>query len=203
MTRIIICRHGNTFDKGDVVTRVGARTDLPLSLSGLEQSAALSKHFDPKQSGFNFSEAYCSALQRTHRTGSIILTSNHLCKALKILDFLTEIDYGVDENKAESHVIARLGQDALTLWDEKAVPPDGWNVDPDAIIKAWKAFFNDYKEDKGDVLVVTSNGIARFVLDAVDDITTEAPRKLRTAAYGIVKITNGHSTVTAWDIRAA
>ncbi|MBR9836035.1 MAG: histidine phosphatase family protein, partial [Alphaproteobacteria bacterium] len=26
---VYIVRHGNTFDKGDTVTRVGARTDLP------------------------------------------------------------------------------------------------------------------------------------------------------------------------------
>ena len=44
--------------------------------------------------------------------------------------------------------------------------------------------------------------IARFALDAVDEITTDAPRKLRTAAYGIIEIENGHSKLTAWDIRA-
>ncbi|MFZ4686424.1 MAG: histidine phosphatase family protein [Hyphomonadaceae bacterium] len=37
-TRIFIVRHGNTFDKGDVVTRVGGRTDLPLSTSGSAQA---------------------------------------------------------------------------------------------------------------------------------------------------------------------
>ena len=41
MTDIYIVRHGNTFDKGDVVTRVGARTDLPLSRSGFAQAEAL------------------------------------------------------------------------------------------------------------------------------------------------------------------
>ncbi len=29
-TKIIITRHGHTFAKGDVITRVGARTDLDL-----------------------------------------------------------------------------------------------------------------------------------------------------------------------------
>ena len=28
MTRLLIARHGNTFDKGDVLLRVGKRTDL-------------------------------------------------------------------------------------------------------------------------------------------------------------------------------
>ena len=42
---IYIVRHGNTFDKGDVVTRVGARTDLGLSSSGQTQAEALAIHF--------------------------------------------------------------------------------------------------------------------------------------------------------------
>jgi len=203
MTRIVICRHGNTFDKGDIVTRVGARTDLPLSTSGLSQSQALAAHFSPEASGIKFTQAFCSVLQRTHHTGDVIVTSIHSVTELKILDFLTEIDYGVDENKPEDEVVDRLGQDALTLWDEKAIPPKGWKVDPKAITQAWKSFLRGFSNDEGDILVVTSNGIARFALDAVDEIATDAPRKLRTAAYGIIEIENGHSKLTAWDVRAA
>ena len=64
MGRIIVCRHGNTFDKGDGVTRVGGRTDLPLSTSGEAQAAALAEHF----AGTRFAAAYCSSLQRTRAT---------------------------------------------------------------------------------------------------------------------------------------
>ena len=202
MMRIIICRHGNTFDKGDVVTRVGARTDLSLSQSGMAQANALAAHFSSSALDFAFSEAYCSPLQRTQQTGEAILTSKHDAKNLTSLGFLTEIDYGIDENVAEFDVVARLGQDAIRQWDEKAIPPDGWKVDPEAIIGAWKSFFEKYKAHSGDILVVTSNGIARFALDAVDEIATDAPRKLRTAAYGVIEIENGVSKVTAWDTRA-
>ena len=37
-TRLIIARHGNTFDAGDIPTRVGRRTDLPLVASGEAQA---------------------------------------------------------------------------------------------------------------------------------------------------------------------
>ena len=203
MTRIVICRHGNTFDKGDVVTRVGAWTDLPLSISGIDQARGLAKHFKSETSGFNFELAYCSSLLRTYQTADFILTSGHKVKSLTILDFLTEIDYGEDENKPEEDVVARVGHDAIKLWDEKAVPPEGWDVNPKALIQSWKSFFKQYQNQNCDILVMTSNGIARFALDAVDEIATDAPRKLRTAAYGIVDIENGHSKLTAWDIRAA
>lgn len=203
MTRIVICRHGNTFDKGDVITRVGARTDLPLSISGIAQAKALAAHFSPKTSGFHFGQAYCSSLLRTYQTADFILSLNHDVKDLKQLDFLTEIDYGIDENKPEQDVVSRLGQKAIDLWDEKAVPPQGWKVDPPAIIQSWSAFLDEKKDEGGDILVMTSNGIARFALDAVDEIATDAPRKLRTAAYGIIEIDNGHAKLTAWDLRAA
>ena len=197
--RIVICRHGNTFDKGDVVTRVGARTDLPLSKSGRAQAQQLAEHFSV--SNFVFSEAFCSPLKRTQQTAKSILTSKHHANKLTSLDFLTEIDYGIDENIAEVDVVFRLGQEAIDKWDEEAIPPSGWVVQPNEIIKAWKQFFENHKTSSGDVLVVTSNGIARFALDAVDEIATDAPRKLRTAAYGIIEIRDGVSRVMVWDKR--
>ena len=69
MTRIVICRHGNTFDKGDVVTRVGARTDLPLSSSGRAQAEILAAEL----SEYNFTHAYCSPLMRTQQTAMAII----------------------------------------------------------------------------------------------------------------------------------
>ena len=72
MTDIYIVRHGNTFDKGDVVTRVGARTDLPLSSSGRAQAEKLAAHFR-EVAPQGFSAAYCSPLQRTRQTAETIL----------------------------------------------------------------------------------------------------------------------------------
>jgi broad specificity phosphatase PhoE len=45
MARLFVVRHGNTFDAGDVITRVGGRTDLPLSASGKAQAEKLAAHF--------------------------------------------------------------------------------------------------------------------------------------------------------------
>ena len=201
MTRLIIARHGNTFDKGDIITRCGARTDLPLSISGVDQARGLAAYFSPHSSGFNFKLGFCSPLLRTYQTADFILTEGHSVKSLTTLEFLTEIDYGVDENKPEDEVVARLGQDAITLWDEKAIPPQGWDVEPEKLIESWKDFLSEHQNHDGDILVITSNGIARFALDAVDEIVTDAPRKLRTAAYGIIEIKNGHTKITAWDRR--
>lgn len=196
MTRIVICRHGNTFDKGDVVTRVGARTDLPLSSSGREQAKKLAADL----SKYNFAHAYCSPLIRTRQTAVAIIKPE---TSLETLEFLTEIDYGVDENKAETEVVARLGQDMIDLWDLDAIVPDGWHVDPEAIIHAWEVFFDAQRGKDEDILLVTSNGIARFVLDVISNPNADLPRKLRTAAYGEIDLSTDKIDLKFWDKRAA
>ncbi len=137
MTDIYIVRHGNTFDKGDTITRVGARTDLPLSSSGQTQAEALALHFVALVPD-GFRAAYCSALQRTRQTAEAILAVRDVRPPLETLEFLREVDYGVDENQPEDAVVARLGEAALAAWDEEAVPPPGWDVDPEGLERAWR-----------------------------------------------------------------
>lgn len=195
MTRIIICRHGNTFDKDEVVTRVGARTDLALSSSGREQVQALAQDL----SAYNFAKAYCSPLMRTQQTAMAIISPE---TPLETLEFLTEIDYGIDENKPEEDVVARLGQDMIDLWDLEAIVPDGWIVNPEKLIYDWAKFFKEQRGQKQDILVVTSNGVARFVLDVITSPTLDIPRKLRTAAYGLIELDADKIELKFWDKRA-
>jgi probable phosphoglycerate mutase len=200
-TRIIICRHGNTFDRGDVITRVGARTDMPLSKSGQTQADRLHSLFHPDNSPYRFDRAFCSDLRRTRETALKILKNTHPAK-LSERGFLKEIDYGIDEDRPEDEVLKRLGQQAILDWDTKAIVPTGWQVDPHKIRKNWRQFFNEMSETAGDVLVVTSNGIARFCLDVVDHIACETPPlKLATAAFGVVTCTSGKVGLEGWNLK--
>ncbi len=47
MMLLLLARHGNTFNKGDKVVWVGARTDLPLTAKGREQAQALGEALAP------------------------------------------------------------------------------------------------------------------------------------------------------------
>lgn len=198
MGRIIVCRHGNTFDKGDVVTRVGGRTDLPLSSSGRAQAEALAKHF----AGMRFVAAYCSSLRRTRETAEAILGADLESPALDVLPFLTEIDYGPDENVPEEAVVARIGEDALKAWEEDSIVPDGWRVDKEAIRAGWRALLVQAaaRPETDNILVVTSNGIARFLPDVVDAAPVGLQPKLKTGAWGEVEC-NGGSRIVAWNRR--
>lgn len=198
MARLFVVRHGNTFDKGDTVTRVGARTDLLLSVSGREQAQKLAAHF----AGTRFSAALCSPLTRTRQTARAILRERSDNPALLIAPFLTEIDYGPDENQPEEAVTARLGP-ALEAWDRDAAPPPGWLVDPAAIRAGWRALLARAAElpETATALIVTSNGIARFLPDVVDEVPANLDRKLKTGAWGELIVTPARSKLLTWNQR--
>lgn len=194
-SRLIIVRHGNTFDKGDVVTRVGGRTDLPLSVSGLAQAEALARHF----ASHVFATARSGPLKRTRETAAAILAAQANPPELLTDLFLREIDYGPDENRPEEDVIARIGKPALEAWERDFIPPPGWRVDPAAIIGNWQETFAELRDQPGDHLIVTSNGIARFALSAAGATGLEG--KLATAAWGVIALEGEEARVTEWNVR--
>ncbi len=201
MARLFVVRHGNTFDAGDVVTRVGGRTDLPLSNSGRGQAARLAAHFAKTA----FAAALASPLERTRATARTILSVRTDAPALLVRPFLREIDYGPDENQPEEAVVARLGEVALKAWDTDGIVPEGWLVDPAAIRDGWRALLAEIAAlpDDANVLVVTSNGTARFLPDVVDEKPAGLDRKLKTGAWGELFVAPAASRIVAWNLRPA
>jgi len=203
MTDIYIVRHGNTFDKGDVVTRVGARTDLPLSQSGFAQAAALAVHMAARVPA-GFERAYCSPLKRTRQTAEAILEQSVQAPELQTSEFLREVDYGPDENRPEDEVIARIGEAALHAWESDAFPPPGWLIDPAKVKQDWAALIQKLAASPPErpVLIVTSNGIARFVLDAVSRYEDRPDAiKLKTGAYGLIRAVGDEVALIDWNVR--
>ena len=108
-TKLIVVRHGNTFNKGDTILRVGSKTDLPLTATGVQQG---------RQAGLALKEMqlyptcfFSASLKRT------LETCNEISKVFEhrelpiISNFLLEFDYGPDEGKPESEVLKRLGNE--------------------------------------------------------------------------------------------
>lgn len=184
MTTLIIARHGNTFNPGDTVTYVGARTDLPLVDSGREQAKAIGRYL--KENAIIPDVVYASALKRAQETAKIAIKESGATNPVFTLDIFNEIDYGPDENKTKDEIIKRIGAEALKNWDENNVVPPGWNADPQIIIKNWRDFANQIRahDDNESVLVVTSNGIARFAPHLTG--TPALHSKLATGALGIL-----------------
>lgn len=193
MSRIWIVRHGNTFEPGETPRRIGARTDLPLVESGRDQAHALAAWFADE--GVRFDRVLASPLRRTSETAALIVGDS---VAIERCDWLAEIDHGPDENRPEPEVRARIGVAALDAWDSDAVPPPGWVVDAERRVRGWRALL---AEATGDVLVVTSNGAARFVFAVDSALVPPAQRKLRTGAFGLIEQSDRDWRLSCWDRR--
>ncbi|MBP7252096.1 MAG: histidine phosphatase family protein [Alphaproteobacteria bacterium] len=200
-TTLVIARHGNTFDPGDVIRRVGAHTDLPLSESGRQQAANLGKTLAAHKLIPDI--VFAAPLLRTKQTAELALAAVSCSAALQLQPQLTEIDYGPDEGKPETDVIARLGEKALRDWEEKHIVPNGWRIDPAALENMWEALAMRIRTDYADktVLCVTSNGIARFALNLAADSAEQNTPKLATSAYGVLKSVANGWRIESWNVR--
>lgn len=121
------------------------------------------------------------------------------------LEIFNEIDYGPDENLPEDAVIKRVGAKALKDWDEKAIVPQGWNFDPEKCINDWKNFADHIVSDRQScVMVVTSNGIARFaphLTGDFDGFARQHPLKISTGAACVLSHDAGRWHVIGWNVR--
>ncbi|KQN21243.1 phosphoglycerate mutase [Sphingomonas sp. Leaf33] len=195
---VTIVRHGNTFGPDEIPRRIGARTDLPLVASGIVQARALGDAFAHRR----FDRAIAAPLRRTRATIDHILARQSTPPATETADWLTEIDHGPDEDATDAAVIDRIGAAALAAWDARAVPPPDWIVEPDRRVAGWRGL---WRAGQGDVLIVTSNGAARFALFSDPDVQAQATGlstlKLRTGAYGVIERRAGRLRLAAWDLR--
>lgn len=198
MIKLLIARHGNTFDKGDIVTRVGLKTDMPLSTSGINQAKALGLYI--KNHYQKIDNVFCSELQRTQQTADIALTQAGFTPSITPLSVFNEVDYGPDENQAEEKVVARVGQDAIKAWDEKAILPKGWQLDIDKTKTDLSLFLQKLTlSANSTTLIVTSNGIARFFPLLSNVIRQETLKlKLPTASLCQLTYTNEKWIIDFW-----
>ncbi len=181
MRTLVIARHGNTFHPGETPTRVGARTDLPLTEE--ERARGIGRYLLGR--GIKPTRILAAPLLRTRRTAELAAQELGIAPgSVQIDSRFVEIDYGPDENKTEREVALRLGRVAaaaagqeneafsldhlealgtqvIELWNARAVVPEGWNVDPQALMGMWQQVASEIAEDEI-LLCVSSNGIIRF-----------------------------------------
>lgn len=192
----VIVRHGNTFAAGEPPRRIGSRTDLPLTGAGQAQADALGRHFAAR--GWRFARVLTSPLLRTRDTAAAILRHLPDAPAPEPTDWLREIDHGPDEDQTEAAVVGRIGAEALAAWDSAGVPPPGWIVDPQSRLAAWSELF---RQADGPVLLVTSNGAARFALLAAG-LPGEGSLKLPTGSFGALRReVDGALHLDCWGLR--
>ncbi|HPQ50867.1 MAG: histidine phosphatase family protein [Alphaproteobacteria bacterium] len=199
LIKLIIARHGNTFETDQTPTRIGARTDMQLTQAGEEQALKLGHHLKSANRIPDF--IYTSCLRRTIDTARLACVAMKCHAPSEQLDFLNEIDYGVDENQPENKVIDRLGEATLKNWDKNGIMPESWTPRPPEILLNWQNFLKDCANNHNGqtIMTVTSNGIARFALAHTEN-GRDFPLKLSTGAYGILEF-DKNWRVSDWNLR--
>ena len=91
-TRLIIARHGNTFAPGDVPTRVGCRTDLPLVPSGEAQARRIGRYL--RLHRMVPDAVFAAPLKRSLDTARLALKALGRDLPITSDDRFNEIDYG-------------------------------------------------------------------------------------------------------------
>jgi 2,3-bisphosphoglycerate-dependent phosphoglycerate mutase len=202
--KLIIARHGNTFEAGETPRRIGAKTDLPLVASGQAQAKKLGAWL--KTNHMLPDVVYTSQLKRAIETAQISIAEAGINRAIYQSEAFNEIDHGVDENKPDPEIVKRIGADAFNKWEHESIMPEGWSPPTHVIEQHWADFAKHCVEVNANktVLVVTSNGLARFVptiAKNADDIAKGYNRKMATGALSILEYDNNIWTIKSWNIK--
>ena len=225
VTKLVVVRHGNTFNSGDVILRVGSATDIPLTETGMRQGEAVGREL--KRRALNVDRIFYAPLLRTRQSTEGIAASFPQVPS-EAADFLTELDYGADDGRPENEVVLRLGaialrrqlspvttiddlqaagKAALKKWDAEAVLPEGWEFLSDRVAKLsydWCRFAAMVASDCAGqcVVAVTSNGIARFSKALLPEgATLSGSLKLATGAFGVYEYDGGVWRCADWNVR--
>jgi 2,3-bisphosphoglycerate-dependent phosphoglycerate mutase len=206
MTTLLIARHGNTFEDKETPRRIGAHTDMALTEKGRLQARAIGRYLEESET--LPAAVFSGNLQRSRDTAILALVEARHMLDVHTEDMFNEIDHGPDENKTDSEVVARIGAHALKDWEEKAVVPPGWQVDPQALIKSWQDFAARMIEQHHGqrVLIVTSNGTARFapyLTGDFDGFRKTHALKMATGTLSRMDYDGKNWRVISWGVKPA
>lgn len=184
---VILCRHGNTFEKGDKVVMVGAREDVPLTSRGLEQAKEVGAAL--ANVGVSPSRIISGPLKRTKDFADRVRVETSSSALVEIDQRLIEFDYGAWSGLSNEEIISLSGKEVLDAWQERSIRPAGISFLPDEARARAEArdLLKDLSTGIGCSVVVTSNGRLRE-LGQVLSASTES-----------FKVGTGHSCVLLWD----
>ena len=158
MILLILMRHGNTFEAGEVPIQVGARTDLPLTAFGRKQAEAMAHYLLAE--GVAPQKIYAGGLKR-QKDSAAIIGEKLGCKSV-FEPALTEIDYGAWEGLTGEEIGKKWPKEHLE-WIEGKWPERifvGSEADYRGRVEKWLESLRGGSEEC--VVAVTSNGVLRL-----------------------------------------
>ncbi len=204
---ILCVRHGNTFESGERVVYVGGKDDPPLTQEGETQARDLAIAL--ARARVPIAGVFCAPLKRTRRFAEIVALSLALPLLPEADKRLIEIDYGDWTGRTNEEIASALGQGAaLSQWNEAGVWPQNakWAESEAALkarVAAFRAMLRERFSPADTVLVVSSNGVLRYLArDALGETAKSDPRfpfKMRTGRVGRIREQGGKCEILYWN----
>ncbi|CAK0777755.1 Phosphoglycerate mutase [uncultured Gammaproteobacteria bacterium] len=205
---IVFARHGNTFGPGDKVVWVGRETDLPLVEKGWEQARAAGEAL--KRRGIVPDAVYCAGLKRTRSTAETMVgvfggaVSQPVPQPV-VDRRLDEIDYGTWAGRTSDEIAGLSGgAERLRVWSKlDQWPVDaGWVTSEAEMMAGLRAFIAEVLDpapDNATLLVVSSNGVLRF-LPRLFGLPASRSYQMKTGHLGLVTREDGNYRLRGWNL---
>ena len=205
--QLLAVRHGNTFAPGDKVVWVGRGEDLPLVESGRAQAEALEETL--RHAGWTPDTAVSGGLVR--QTEHLSIAAGEAVPQFETAR-LDEVDYGPWGGLSTAEIEERFGPDEITAWNERSQWPvaASWPETREQVAGRVAEFAREVASGSMGqrVLVCTSNGILRWLLDlipgALETAVADGTFKVRTGAAGLLEYApDGAWSLRCWNLRPA
>lgn len=198
MTRLILIRHGNTFEAGETPLQVGARTDLPLTAAGRMQAESAARYLLREK----IAPAVIFAGRLKRQTESAAILGQILGASVQSgAEALNEIDYGPWEGLASQEIAAEWPSE-YEAWTQKGCWAEGiFGGDLQTFqlgLKNWLAEIERLYPEKT-VAAVTSNGTLRFLSGLQSEVKLADP-KVKTGHFCEAELNRGALAILRWNV---
>jgi len=195
----LLCRHGNTFNSGEMVFMVGAREDLPLTDYGRTQASQMGevvKSWAPMVVA-----VLAGPLQRTSQYASVLCSAAGIHRHVVIDERLLEFDYGPWSGLSSDEITQLSGEEALRRWQEESIRPPGISFVPDEVTVRHQSedLLKELSRQEGMSIVVSSNGRLRELGKCVMPQSKD-PFRVRTGAACLLEYANSSWNILGWDL---
>lgn len=204
--KLVLARHGNTFESGQPAYYVGSQQDLPLVAFGHAQAALLGQAL--AQHCPHLTAVYTGPLQRMITTAQLALEAMHSPLHSQVDLRLNELDYGAWSGLTSQEVKDRFGVQDYENWERQSKWPTqaAWGESEGAVIDRIQSFVADLETRHAEheqVCVVASNGCLRYFLTIVPGAFEQyvAQHQLKIATGHVCQLSyhRGQWTLDAWN----
>ncbi len=204
MINLILIRHGNTFESGEMSRYIGSDTDLKLTSKGRDQADKAADYL--LQHKIIPQVVFHSELQRQSETAAIIASKLKIGNLILTKD-LQEIGYGLWENLTNQEIEEKWPQE-LRMWNEEGVWPEQIFKVKESVVSlglnSWLGKISKEYNSKT-ILAVTSNGILRILNKFILEDRYN-PKEAKVSTGGICRVVydeKGKSEILSWNLTPA